>query len=302
MSSRKPKHKEQKPSGNLLFFGFATAMTSAVATVIGSPFDRARLTMHTAIVRDGTRFPGGVIDFIRKHKWYRGVWAAVLRNSLFFSTNLTMYNFLCQNVPPYDARSGYYGLFWRSFALGFSAAIPYTLFFHPIENIYVRLATAPDGRGYVGIRDCLRSVVQNEGILSLYRGFGISLLSVPLWWACTLGAFQVARLGFGRNPAGSVIPELSLYYVPGLAVGLANAITLPLDSLRLRWMLKKEWDVAVQQQSKAGKMVRVRFPTGLGWAVRSGGLKGLYKGVFANVVYCIAYVGLVLQWSPLPYY
>lgn len=185
---------------------------------------------------------------------------------------------------------------------------------YPLEVVRTRLALcATMGVQYKGIVDCAVQTARIEGIRGLYKGLGPTLLSGAPYVGLQMSAFEVLkRAATGTEvcmPAASGLPTIRsdvpvwprgvAYSQPGEAPGIvtklllgalsglfAQTITYPGDTIRRR-----------MQTNGAGGAARLYTTS---WdccvkTVRAEGVRGLYHGLFVNMVRCLP--GAAIQFA-----
>jgi solute carrier family 25 (adenine nucleotide translocator) protein 4/5/6/31 len=111
---------------------------------------------------------------------------------------------------------------------------------YPLDFARTRLAAdvgkgANKEREFNGLVDCLKKVVQNDGIGGLYRGFGISVVGIIGYRASYFGMFDTGKVLLFED-----IRKANFFAMWGFAqivtVG-AGVVSYPLDTVRRRLMM-----------------------------------------------------------------
>lgn len=118
--------------------------------------------------------------------------------------------------------------------------------FVPIDVVSQRLMVqgTPGSHQYNGTMDAIRTILRNDGVRGLYRGFGMSVLtyspSNAVWWAAYGSSQRVIwrKLGYG----GEVEKELPstgevvlVQALGGVIAGACSAVaTTPMDTVKTR--------------------------------------------------------------------
>lgn len=101
--------------------------------------------------------------------------------------------------------------FWRYFAgnlaSGGAAGATSLCFVYPLDFARTRLAAdvgksvkeGGTGREFKGLGDCLSKIFKSDGLLGLYRGFGVSVQGIIIYRAAYFGFFDTAK-GMLPNP------------------------------------------------------------------------------------------------------
>jgi solute carrier family 25 (adenine nucleotide translocator) protein 4/5/6/31 len=111
---------------------------------------------------------------------------------------------------------------------------------YPLDFARTRLAAdvgkgANKEREFNGLVDCLKKVVQNDGVKGLYRGFGISVVGIIGYRASYFGMFDTGKVLLFED-----IRKANFFAMWGFAqivtVG-AGVVSYPLDTVRRRLMM-----------------------------------------------------------------
>ena len=160
----------------------------------------------------------------------------------------------------------------------------------PIDVVSQRQMVAPRS-SESGIAHIVRGILRNEGVLGLYRGFSISLMTfVPssaLWWG-SYGAYTntiYSLLPDSWSQAGSSV-ELPVQTVAGCCAGGTSAfLTNPIDVIKTRLQvgraaaaMEPASSAAVHAASNATIMTTVRE------LIREEGLPGFMRGVVPRML------------------
>ncbi|KRX02866.1 Mitochondrial carrier domain [Pseudocohnilembus persalinus] len=187
---------------------------------------------YTGIINCGTRLAAeqGVGSL------WRGNLANVLRyfptQALNFAFKDTYKKIFC----PYDPKKDAVKFFFGNLASGGAAGASSLLFVYPLDFARTRLAAdlGKDGqRQFNGLVDCVGKVFKSDGLIGLYRGFGISVAGIIFYRGAYFGLFDSAK-GFGLNKQNILIKFMVAQFVTGLA-GVAS---YPLDTVRRRLMMQ----------------------------------------------------------------
>ena len=146
---------------------------------------------------------------------------------------------------------------------------------YPLEICKTRLAIAAPGV-YAGLLDCLRSVVQREGMGALYKGLGTSVIGIVPYAGIDLAvnsAFKdvASRVYSARGEEPGVSAVLACGMISST---MAMLCTYPINLVRTR--LQASGMPGTPEY--AGPLDVVRQ------AVRAGGLSALYQGLLPNLL------------------
>ena len=146
---------------------------------------------------------------------------------------------------------------------------------YPLEICKTRLAIAAPGV-YAGLLDCLRSVVQREGVGALYKGLGTSVIGIVPYAGIDLAVNSALKDVASRvYSARGEEPGVSAVLACGMISStMAMLCTYPINLVRTR--LQASGMPGTPEY--AGPLDVVRQ------AVRAGGLSALYQGLLPNLL------------------
>eukprot|EP00535_Pseudo-nitzschia_heimii_P001103 CAMPEP_0197173534 /NCGR_PEP_ID=MMETSP1423-20130617/426_1 /TAXON_ID=476441 /ORGANISM="Pseudo-nitzschia heimii, Strain UNC1101" /LENGTH=284 /DNA_ID=CAMNT_0042622361 /DNA_START=126 /DNA_END=980 /DNA_ORIENTATION=- len=155
---------------------FAGALTGAIGSIAGNPFDVLKTLSQT---NKGESVPlSTLVGQMYRNQgvagFYRGVNVNVMRAIVLNATKMGVYDVAKGRVVQSTgwARKDPRTAFCSSFLAGFFM----TCTVAPFDRVRTKLMSQPtDKRIYTGLSDCLVKTVQTEGPLSLWRGF------IPIW-------------------------------------------------------------------------------------------------------------------------
>ena len=155
---------------------FAGALTGAIGSIAGNPFDVLKTLSQT---NQGKSIPLSTLVGQMYHDqgiagFYRGVNVNVMRAIVLNATKMGVYDVSKGQVVELTGwtRKDPRTAFCSSFVAGFFM----TCTVAPFDRIRTQLMNQPTSKKiYSGMSDCLVKTVQNEGILSLWKGF------IPIW-------------------------------------------------------------------------------------------------------------------------
>ena len=155
---------------------FAGALTGAIGSIAGNPFDVLKTLSQT---NRGKSIPLSTLVAQMYHDqgiagFYRGVNVNVMRAIVLNATKMGVYDVAKGKVVDSTgwSRKDPRTAFCSSFLAGFFM----TCTVAPFDRVRTKLMNQPTNQKvYNGMTDCLVKTVQNEGPLSLWRGF------IPIW-------------------------------------------------------------------------------------------------------------------------
>jgi solute carrier family 25 (adenine nucleotide translocator) protein 4/5/6/31 len=171
--------------------------------------------------------------------------------------------------------------FWRYFAgnlaSGGAAGATSLCFVYPLDFARTRLAAdigkAGAEREFSGLGNCLAKIYKSDGLLGLYRGFGVSVQGIIIYRACFFGIFDTAK---GMLPDPKNTPLVISWMIAQSVTTVSGIISYPFDTVRRRMMM----------QSGRAKQDLLYKNTMHCWAkiYQTEGSKAFFKGAFSNVL------------------
>ncbi|GIY35204.1 calcium-binding mitochondrial carrier protein SCaMC-1 [Caerostris extrusa] len=170
------------------------------------------------------------------------------------------------------------GMWWRHLVAGGLAGAVSRTCTAPLDRIKVFLQVR--GSEYSTINACLRHMLKEGGIPSLWRGNGINVLKIAPESALKFMAYEQAK----RLIRGNTGRELEIYerFIAGsLAGGISQTLIYPLEVLKTRLALRKTgqytsiWDATCK-------------------IYKQEGLRSFYRGYLPNLLGIIPYAGIDL--------
>lgn len=158
---------------------------------------------------------------------------------------------------------------------------------NPLERIKILSQTGEHGgKGKQSVTGIFRSIIQNEGILGLWRGNGANLLRVfpakAVVFSCNDKYKQMMYRLSNTSPESNLPVQLS-FLAGGMAGMTATAATYPLDLARGRMSGKI---ASATKRHYTGIMNTIAV------TVREEGFLALYKGVTPTVLGAMPYEGI----------
>lgn len=155
---------------------FAGALTGAVGSIAGNPFDVLK-TLSQTNKSESLPLMSLVGKMYRDQGmsgFYRGVQVNVMRAITLSGTKMAVYDVSKGYVVESTgwSRSSAKTAFISSFLAGFFMTVTVS----PFDRVRTALMNQPtDAKVYEGMTDCLMKLVRNEGVLTLWKGF------IPIW-------------------------------------------------------------------------------------------------------------------------
>ncbi|GFU03695.1 calcium-binding mitochondrial carrier protein SCaMC-2-A [Nephila pilipes] len=170
------------------------------------------------------------------------------------------------------------GMWWRHLVAGGLAGAVSRTCTAPLDRIKVFLQVK--GAEYNSINSCLRHMLKEGGVKSLWRGNGINVMKIAPESALKFMAYEQAK----RLIRGDSERELGIYerFVAGsLAGGISQTTIYPMEVLKTRLALRKTgqyksiWDATCK-------------------IYKTEGLRSFYRGYLPNLLGIIPYAGIDL--------
>ncbi|XP_011299648.1 calcium-binding mitochondrial carrier protein SCaMC-2 isoform X1 [Fopius arisanus] len=170
------------------------------------------------------------------------------------------------------------GMWWRHLLAGGIAGAVSRTCTAPLDRIKVYLQV--HGTKHCNIRSCLKYMLREGGIYSLWRGNGINVLKIGPETALKFAAYEkIKRFIKGNDSRELGIDER---FIAGSAAGgISQSAIYPLEVLKTRFALRKtgEFNGIVDAAQKI---------------YAQGGLKNFYRGYIPNLIGILPYAGIDL--------
>uniref|UniRef100_UPI002FC95DA9 MC/SLC25 family protein n=1 Tax=Halalkalibacter flavus TaxID=3090668 RepID=UPI002FC95DA9 len=90
-------------------------------------------------------------------------------------------------------------------------------------------------REFNGLGDCISKVFKKDGLVGLYRGFGVSVQGIIIYRASYFGCFDTAK---GMLPDPKNAGFLISWAIAQVVTTCAGIISYPFDTVRRRMMMQ----------------------------------------------------------------
>lgn len=163
---------------------------------------------------------------------------------------------------------------------GTSAGLFQTCCTFPLELVRTRLSfqNTKDTTRYKGIIDCFRRTIADEGVFSLYKGLGPTIVSGAPYVGLQMTFYELWKRKMPVNEKTgkiTVLGKLTAGAVGGLC---AQIITYPGDTVRRRMIVNGINGTERTYTNSVDCTIKI---------MRNEGFKALFKGLSANVIRCI---------------
>uniref|UniRef100_A0A914W7K0 ADP/ATP translocase n=1 Tax=Plectus sambesii TaxID=2011161 RepID=A0A914W7K0_9BILA len=265
---------------------FAGGISATVAKTFIAPVERVKILLQLQdaqkTISSDRRYKGIVDCFVRipKEQGFASFWRGNLTNCMRYFPQQAL-NFACKDtykrwfMSGIDKKTEFWKFFAGNLAAGGAAGATSLCFVYPLEFARTRLS-ADVGKGktreFKGLTDCIRSIARSDGIIGLYRGFGVSIQFVVLYRAAYFGLFDTGHALLSKDSA-----QLGFFGAWALAQGstiFAGLVCYPWDTVRRRLMMQ------------AGRPDPLYKNTLDCWKkiIHQEGAKALFKGSLTNMI------------------
>jgi solute carrier family 25 phosphate transporter 23/24/25/41 len=162
----------------------------------------------------------------------------------------------------------------KRFLAGATAGVIAQITIYPLECVKTRLALAQPGI-YKGIFNCLNTTLKREGIKSLYRGLGPSLMGVIPYAGIDLAVYETLKsLYISHTESTSNQTSILPLFMCGLASSTCGqVVSYPLSLIRTRLQAQGMEGHPILYSSSVDAFKKI---------VSREGVFGLYKGILPN--------------------
>jgi len=266
----------------------AGGVAAAISKTAVAPIERVKLLLQvqhiSKQISEEQRYKGMVDCFVRIPKeqgflsYWRGNFANVIR---YFPTQALNFAFKDKYKQVFlggvDKKTQFWRYFMGNLASGGAAGATSLCFVYPLDFARTRLA-ADVGKGanqreFTGLGNCIAKIFKTDGIVGLYRGFGVSVQGIIIYRAAYFGFFDTAK---GMLPDPKNTPFLISWAIAQTVTTVAGIVSYPFDTVRRRMMM----------QSGRSKADIIYKSTLHAWSViyKVEGGAAFFKGAFSNVL------------------
>jgi len=266
----------------------AGGISAAISKTAVAPIERVKLLLQvqhiSKQITEEQRYKGIVDAFVRipKEQGFASFWRGNLANVIrYFPTQALNFAFKDKYKQVFLGGVDKHTQFWRHFAgnlaSGGAAGATSLCFVYPLDFARTRLAAdvgkAGAGREFTGLGDCLSKIFKSDGLIGLYRGFGVSVQGIIIYRAAYFGLYDTAR-DMLPDPKGT--PFLVSWAIAQCVTTVSGIVSYPFDTVRRRMMM----------QSGRKKTEVIYKNTMHCWGViyKSEGGAAFFKGAFSNVL------------------
>lgn len=266
----------------------AGGISAAVSKTAVAPIERVKLLLQVQHVMAKEipaeqRYKGMIDCFVRipKEQGFASYWRGNLANVIrYFPTQALNFAFKDKYKQVFlggvDKNTQFVRYFVGNLASGGAAGATSLCFVYPLDFARTRLA-ADVGKGgqrqFNGLLDCLGKIFKSDGIVGLYRGFGVSVQGIIIYRASYFGCYDTAR---GMLPDPKNTPIYISWAIAQVVTTFAGIVSYPFDTVRRRMMMQS-----------GRKSTEILYKNTLHcWAViaKQEGAGAFFKGAFSNVL------------------
>ncbi|XP_027218155.1 ADP/ATP translocase 3 [Penaeus vannamei] len=266
----------------------AGGIAAAISKTAVAPIERVKLLLQVQAaskqITADKAYKGMVDCFVRIPKeqgvlaYWRGNLANVIR---YFPTQALNFAFKDKYKQIFlggvDKKTQFWRFFVGNLASGGAAGATSLCFVYPLDFARTRLA-ADIGKGagqreFNGLGDCLVKIFKADGIMGLYRGFGVSVQGIIIYRAAFFGFYDTAK-GMLPDPKSAGI--ILSWAIAQTVTTISGIISYPFDTVRRRMMMqsgRKGADIMYKNTIDCWKKI-----------AKNEGSAAFFKGAFSNVL------------------
>jgi len=266
----------------------AGGIAAAVSKTAVAPIERVKLLLQvqhaSKQITADKQYKGMVDCFVRipREQGFLSFWRGNLANVIrYFPTQALNFAFKDKYKQIFlggvDKRTQFWRYFAGNLASGGAAGATSLCFVYPLDFARTRLAAdvgkAGAEREFSGLGNCLAKIFKSDGLMGLYRGFGVSVQGIIIYRAAYFGFFDTAK---GMLPDPKKTPIVVSWLIAQAVTTVSGIISYPFDTVRRRMMM----------QSGRGKSEIMYINTMHCWAkiYQAEGGQAFFKGAFSNVL------------------
>jgi len=264
----------------------AGGVSAAISKTAVAPIERVKLLLQVQHVSKQiaveNQYKGMVDCFVRipKEQGFLAFWRGNLANVIrYFPTQALNFAFKDKYKQLFlggvDKKTQFFRYFLGNLASGGAAGATSLCFVYPLDFARTRLAAdvgkAGAEREFSGLGNCLSKIFKSDGLLGLYRGFGVSVQGIIIYRASYFGFFDTAK---GMLPDPKNTPFLISWAIAQTVTTVAGIISYPFDTVRRRMMM---------QSGRSDKLYKNTMDC-WGKIYKTEGGKAFFKGAFSNVL------------------
>jgi len=227
----------------------AGGIAAATSKTAVAPIERVKLLLQVQAVSKQiakeNQYKGIVDCFVRipKEQGFSAFWRGNLANVIrYFPTQALNFAFKDKYKTIFlggvDKKTQFWRYFAGNLASGGAAGATSLCFVYPLDFARTRLGADVGKAGqreFNGLLDCLKKVTKADGVIGLYRGFGVSVQGIIIYRAAYFGFFDTAK-GMLPDPKNTHI--LITWAIAQAVTTVSGVISYPFDTVRRRMMMQ----------------------------------------------------------------
>jgi len=264
----------------------AGGISAAISKTAVAPIERVKLLLqvqHANKQMSPDKHYKGMVDCftrIPKEQGFLAFWRGNMANVIrYFPTQALNFAFKDKYKQVFlggvDKRTQFWRYFMGNLASGGAAGATSLCFVYPLDFARTRLAAdigkAGAEREFSGLGNCLSRIFKSDGLMGLYRGFGVSVQGIIIYRAAYFGFFDTAK---GMLPDPKNTPFLISWAIAQTVTTVAGIVSYPFDTVRRRMMM---------QSGRSDKMYKNTMDC-WGKIYKNEGGNAFFKGAFSNVL------------------
>ncbi|KAF5923355.1 hypothetical protein HPG69_006524 [Diceros bicornis minor] len=304
MQREPPKKKAEKKAEKRLFdaasFGkdlLAGGVAAAVSKTAVAPIERVKLLLQVQAsskqISPEAQYKGMVDCLVRipREQGFFSYWRGNLANVIrYFPTQALNFAFKDKYKQLFMSGVNKEKQFWRWFlanlASGGAAGATSLCVVYPLDFARTRLGAdigkGPEQRQFKGLGDCIMKIAKSDGIVGLYRGFGVSVQGIIVYRASYFGAYDTVK---GLLPKPKETPFLVSFFIAQVVTTCSGILSYPFDTVRRRMMMQVFY-IIICKLNQSGEAER-QYKGTLDCFVKiyqHEGINAFFRGAFSNIL------------------
>lgn len=141
-------------------------------------------------------------------------------------------------------------------------------------------------RQFKGLIDVYRKTLSSDGVVGLYRGFGVSIIGITLYRGMYFGIYDTVKPIILVGPLEGNF--LASFFLGWSITTVSGVCAYPFDTLRRRMMMTSGQPLKYRNAMHAFREI-----------IRLEGFTALYRGVTANMLLGVAGAGVLAGYDQL---
>lgn len=228
----------------------AGGVAAAISKTTVAPIERVKLLLqvqHASKQISPDKHYKGMVDcFVRipKEQGFLSYWRGNLANVIrYFPTQALNFAFKDKYKQVFlggvDKNTQFWRYFMGNLASGGAAGATSLCFVYPLDFARTRLAAdigkGAEQREFSGLGNCIAKIYRHDGLIGLYRGFGVSVQGIIIYRAAYFGCFDTAK---GMLPDPKNTPLVISWLIAQTVTTVAGIVSYPFDTVRRRMMMQ----------------------------------------------------------------